>query len=241
MPLLDHFHAPLRKWRHWHSFHNGWATFIASALNAQIPKGYFAEPNVHYGIEIDVAAFEHSAWSGGTSSPAGWVPPAAQFVIPLAITTDIVEVRVLSDIEGPTLAGAIELVSPSNKDRAEQRDAFVSKCASYVQSGVGLVIVDIVTDRNANLHAELMKRLGTADPESFQAPLYASAYRPAQEDEATTLHVWREALEIGQPLPTLSLWLRGGVFLPVGLEATYERTVQELLIRETLNGSRASG
>ena len=58
MVLLDHFHPPLSVRRHWHSFHNAWATYIASALNQQLPQGYFAESNVQYGIEIDVAAFE---------------------------------------------------------------------------------------------------------------------------------------------------------------------------------------
>ena len=53
------------------------------------------------------------------------------------------------------LAAAIELVSPSNRDRPEARRAFVAKCASYLQRGAGLVIVDVVTDRLANLHEEL--------------------------------------------------------------------------------------
>jgi hypothetical protein len=55
MPLQDHFHPPLALQRHWHSFHNSWATYLASALNAQLPANFFAEANVHFGIEIDVA------------------------------------------------------------------------------------------------------------------------------------------------------------------------------------------
>ncbi|MEQ9369007.1 MAG: hypothetical protein RIG63_08235 [Coleofasciculus chthonoplastes F3-SA18-01] len=58
MGLLDHFHPPLSNRRHWHAFHNAWATYIASDLNRQLPEGYFAEPNVQFGIEIDVAAFK---------------------------------------------------------------------------------------------------------------------------------------------------------------------------------------
>ena len=61
MPLLDHFHPPLSVQRHWHSFHNAWATFIASQLNQRLPAGYFAEGNVQFGIEIDVATFSDSA------------------------------------------------------------------------------------------------------------------------------------------------------------------------------------
>ncbi len=46
MGLLDHFHPPLSSRRHWHAFHNAWATYIASDLNRKLPEGYFAEPNV---------------------------------------------------------------------------------------------------------------------------------------------------------------------------------------------------
>ena len=58
MALHDHFHPPLSVRRHWHAFHNAWATYLASDLNRQLPEGYFAEANVQFGIEIDVAAFD---------------------------------------------------------------------------------------------------------------------------------------------------------------------------------------
>ena len=61
MPLLDHFHPPLSERRHWHSFHNSWATYLSSRLNALLPAGYFAEANVQFGVEIDVAAFQEPA------------------------------------------------------------------------------------------------------------------------------------------------------------------------------------
>ena len=48
MALRDHFHAPLSIRRHWHSFHNAWATAIAIDLNTHLPEGYFAEPNVQF-------------------------------------------------------------------------------------------------------------------------------------------------------------------------------------------------
>ena len=59
MPLLDHFNPPLFPTRHWESFHGRWAAAISDALNAQLPKGYFAEMQVHVGsrVEIDVATF----------------------------------------------------------------------------------------------------------------------------------------------------------------------------------------
>ena len=57
MVLQDHFRPPLSVRRHWHACHNAWATYISSDLNQRLPEGYFAEPNVQLGIEINGAAF----------------------------------------------------------------------------------------------------------------------------------------------------------------------------------------
>jgi hypothetical protein len=102
----------------------------------------------------------------------------------------------------------------------------VTECAAYLQAGVGLVLVDVVTERSADFHRELLARLGCGDP-GPGSELFGSAYRPTERDGATTLDVWREPIAVGQPLPTLPLWLRGGLCLPVELEATYERTCVE--------------
>jgi hypothetical protein len=66
-----------------------------------------------------------------------------------------VTVEILSTEGGRTLVAAIELVSPGNKDRATKRRLFAAKCASYLSRGVGLVVLDVVTSRQGNLHNEL--------------------------------------------------------------------------------------
>jgi hypothetical protein len=222
MPLLDHFHPPLSERRHWHSFHNSWATYLSSQLNALLPAGYFAEANVQFGVEIDVAAFEET----GAGTPAGWAPPPPLASYPFEMAGVVVEVGIFSRSGGPQLAGAVVLVSPANKDRPTHRDAFVSKCLTYLQAGVGLVLVDVVTERTADLHREPLLRLGAGDP-GPGPELSGSAFRPVERDGVKVLDVWREPLALGQPLPTLPLWLRGGLCLPVELEATYERTCIE--------------
>lgn len=223
MPLLDHFRPPLSDRRHWHSFHNSWATYLSSQLNALLPEGYFAEANVQFGIEVDVAAFEEA---GASSPDSSWEPPPPDSSIAVDLSGPVVEVGIFSRSGGPSLAGAVELVSPANKDRPASRDAFVSKCAAYLQAGVGLVILDVVTERSADLHRELLKRLGSNDS-SINSPLSASAYRPIERDGAVYLDVWYSPLSLGLALPTLPLWLRGGLCLPVELEATYSRTCLE--------------
>jgi hypothetical protein len=223
MPLLDHFHPPLSEKRHWHAFHNSWATYLSSQLNSVLPEGYFAEANVQYGVEIDVAAFEEP---GSKKAGSGWVPPSPQESVPVDLVGAVVEVGIFSRSGGPLLAGAVELVSPANKDRPSHREALVSKCATYLQAGVGLVLVDVVTERAADFHRELLLRLGVADP--GPGPLLSgSAYRCIERDGNSVLDLWREPIEVAHALPTLPLWLRGGLCLPVELEATYQRTCIE--------------
>src|SRR5688572_11386097 len=139
MGLRDHFCQPLSQRRPWNAFHNAWATAIASAFNRLLPAGFFAAPNVHFGIEIDAGVRD------GSRKP----------------TTDVVEVAVYGTEGKTTLVGAVEIITPANKDPQAQQAAFLAKCRTYLEEGVGLLLVDIVTDRQGNLHNELMAAIGS--------------------------------------------------------------------------------
>jgi hypothetical protein len=232
MPLLDHFHPPLLGTRHWEGFHGRWAAAMSDMLNETLPKEYFAEFQVTVGtrVEVDVATFTENG-SVAASAPGGsatavetqvWAPPAPVAVFP-AVFPDDFEVQVFSSAAGPVLVAAIELVSPGNKDREDARRAFAAKCAAYLQRGIGLMIVDIVTSRHANLHDELMELLGHTQGLTLPSPtpLYATAYRPAHRQGRNEIDLWRDSLALGQPLPTLPLAVRGLGCLPIDLEATY--------------------
>lgn len=232
MPLLDHFHPPLLGHRHWEGFHGWWGAALAGDLNEhQLPPEYFAEFQVTVGtrIEVDVEFEEDNSPEATRTNGAAtavqtkvWAPLAPVAVMP-AVFPDDFEVQVFSSMAGPTLVAAIELVSPRNKDRAEARRAFTTKCAAYLQRGIGLIVVDIVTSRHANLHDELMALLGHTESYPFPTPtpLYATAYRPAHRQERNEIDLWREQLALGQALPTLPLAVRGLGCLPIDLEGTY--------------------
>jgi hypothetical protein len=244
MPLLNHFHPPLSRQRHWESFHGQWAGSLASALNSGLlPPGYFAEMQVTLAggrVEVDVPTLEEltngsASVSGGGSSEGGvatlaapvWAPPAPALEM-AATFPDEVEVLVFATEAGPTLVAAIELVSPRNKDRPDARRAFAIKCLSYLQAGIGLLLVDVVTSRHANLHDE-MAALLPAEAPLFpgSAPLYAAAYRPFRRQDAERIAVWPVTLALGQALPVMPLWLRG-VTAPVrvDLDAAYAEARQ---------------
>ena len=232
MPLLDHFHPPLLGRRPWEGFHGRWAAAMSDALNRSLPAEYFAEFQVRYGtrVEVDVATLTtrepESPGPNGAATAVQtrvWAPPTPVAVVP-ALFPDDFEVQVFSNMTGPTLVAAIELVSPANKDRDETRRGFAAKCAAYLQRGIGLIVVDIVTSRHANLHDELAALLGHVSGFAFPTPtpLYATAYRPAHRQERNEIDLWRELLVVGGALPTLPLAVRGLGCLPIDLEATYE-------------------
>lgn len=238
MPLRDHFRPPLSTNRHWESFHSLWTAEIVRQFNRHIlPPGYVAENQVHIGVqlEVDVGTFEGAETVSPTASANGsvalhpWAPPATALVVP-AVFPDVIEVRILSTDDGPTLVAAIDFVSPGNKDRPESRPDFVAKCITYLRSGVGLVIVDVVTSSHANLHDDLMAALG--HPPAVQFPvgvgLYATAYRPSQPAGVGQIELWLEALAVGNRLPVMPLALRGGPTLPLHLEATYIEVLMDL-------------
>ena len=231
MPLLDHFHPPLLGHRHWEGFHGWWAAALAGSLNERLPAEYFAEFQVTLGtrIEVDVATLTEDVSEEARADGAAtalqtrtWAPPTPVAVVP-ALFPDDFAVHVFSNIAGPTLVAAIELVSPGNKDREDTRRAFAVKCAAYLQRGIGLIIVDIVMSRHANLHDELARLLGHSEGFSFPTPvsLYATAYRPAHRRERNELDLWREPLAVGQPLPALPLAVRGLGCVRIDLEETY--------------------
>lgn len=228
VPLHDHFRPPLSERRRWHSLLSAWATWLAGSLNELLPRPFFAEPNVQFGIEVDVAAFEEPASEGERGG--AWTAPPPVVTLPYPRVTDAVEVLIYGQEGGPTLVGAVELVSPSNKDRPEHREAFVTKCDAYLQRGLGLVVVDVVTSRSA----DLLARVGGAPGAARE--LYASAYHPVEREGAPCLDVWLEPLGIGQPLPMLPLWLRRAGCFPLDLERAYASACHQLRIDLAASG-----
>jgi len=243
MPLRDHVRPPLSDLRSWDVLHGGWPMMIAVALNRSLPGRYVAEPQVHLGqsIEIDVATYEGddpdpfgtAKEDNGGIATAVWAPPEPT----LALATDLpdldeYEVRVYDTKRGRRLVAAIEIVSPANKDRVEHRRAFVAKCAALLLARVSVVIVDLVTTRNPNLHGELLEFFGQVDQTLAvgPAPLHAASCRWTKRKDAGFLETWAHPLMLGRPLPTLPLWLADNLSVPLELELSYEETCRVLRI-----------
>jgi hypothetical protein len=248
MPLRDHFHPPLSKKRSWEELHGGWPMMLAASLSMKLPPGYVAGPRLHSDpyFEIDMATFEGEAPTGATAGAADaesrtatavWAPPRPTWEVTADLPDqDEYEVRVYDEEHERRLVAAVELVSPGNKDRPESRRALVAKCAALLRQDVSIVIVDVVTIRPCNLYGELLAFLGRSDPALSSEPpsLYAAAcrWKTAADSPRTRprLQGWAYPLTLGQPLPTLPLWLADDLAVPLELEASYEETCRILRI-----------
>jgi hypothetical protein len=191
-------------------------------------------------MEIDVGALESRevprtvADNGdGGRVTAAWTATAPA----VAVETDPpdeyeYEVRIFDLERERTLVAAIELVSPANKDRLESRLAFVAKCAALLRKAVAVSLVDLVTTRRFNLYAQLMEFVRHPDNtmSNEEPPIYAASCRWVTKGTRARLEAWSHTLVIGEPLPTLPLWLREDLVIALDLEQSYEQACRDLWI-----------
>ena len=130
------------------------------------------------------------------------------------------------------LVAAVEIVSPANKDRPESRQLFIAKCFHLLRNDVCLSIVDLVTIRQFNLYTELLAMLNRGDP-AFGVPpppIYAVTCRKRQAGRQSKVDTWSFPLTVGQPLPSLPVWLSETRTVTLDLDASYEETCRVLRI-----------
>jgi hypothetical protein len=184
-------------------------------------------------VEADVAEYRRDELPDPKHGPNGSVAtlttaPPAVLTLPAAFPDEI-EVEVRERRAGRPLVGIIELVSPGNKDRETACESFVAKCVAYLRRGIGVVIIDVVTERHANLHNELMRAIGGEKPELMpDTPTYVAGYRPVHRPAtgANEIEVWPYSATVGQPVPAVPLGLRGGPVVVLDLEGTYTSAIE---------------
>lgn len=153
-------------------------------------------------------------------------------LVHLGSEIDEYEVQVFDLRHDRSLVAAIEIVSPSNKDRPEIRRVFTAKCAALLRRGVSVAIVDVVTSRRFNLYAELLEVVGQQDPTFGPEPpaTYAASCRTLPRDRKCVLESSSHELKVGRELPTLPIWLADNFAVPLDLESCYEDTCRALRI-----------
>lgn len=165
---------------------------------------------------------------------AAWAPPKLTLTLETELPDqDEYEVRMYDARHGRRLVAAIEIVSPSNKDRPESRRAFVAKVAALLQNDVSVSLVDLVTIRQFNLYADLLELIGRGDPMLGAQPpgIYAVTARGRKRlGMRPLLDTWFYPMVLGQALPTLPIWLDGELGILLDLETSDEETCRVLRI-----------
>jgi len=243
MPLRDHFRSPLDEVHSWDELHGMWPAMIVRQLIEVLPEPYFAAPGVHLGTlyEIVVGTYRDpvpeskglDVGEGGVAV-ANYAPPKPTLTLdPRLPNQDVYEVRIYNSRRNRRLVAAIEIVSPSNKDRPETRGTFVSKVAALLKHDICVSIVDVVSTSDFNLYAKVMNFLESADPalSDEPPPMYAATLRMRYEDHRRMMDNWYHPLTIGLPLPTLPIWLKETWAISLDLESSYEETCRLLRIR----------
>jgi hypothetical protein len=251
MPLRDHFRPPLSEVWPWHTLHGNWATKMVDRLNGEmLDDRFMSQSGRHFGaqVEVDVGTLERddrgSLFSATNGDGGGVATEPTVFAAPVPLSAvvgfddpDLFEVKVYRGGGGWNLVAAVELVSESNKDRPESRRALAVKVGSYLQQGVSVVVVDTVTNHAANPHAELadVLRLPPAlrweSPTGLSVVAYRAVRRAPPAGPAARLDVWPYPLAVGDPLPTVPLWLAPDLSVPLELELTYAAACRSLRIR----------
>jgi hypothetical protein len=208
-----------------------------------LPAGFVAAPGVHFGkaVEIDVSTVEVAdpavpppRTETGNGAVAIMAPPEPTLTLETDLSEqDEFEVLIYDVEQGRQLVAAIEIVSPANKDRPENRRAFVVKVAALLQKDVCVSVADLVTVRQFNLYSELLELIDRTDPQLGEDPpyLYAVTLHPRKLlTKPSLLDVWYYPMTLGKLLPTLPIWLTAESRVLLPLESSYEETCRLLHI-----------
>ncbi len=223
---------PLHDWSEraeWEGVHIYWMGDIAQWLKPRLPKGYrpviATSPFAHVGVSLgkpDVSvlntspaapqeALEESTAIGDDMQP--------DFE---TIATTLEEDHTLLIQKENRLVAAIEIVSPANKDRPERRDQYSSRYLGYIRAGVHLLLIDV---HSRPFQFSFPQRIATElklDRPALPTP-HAVSYQvgSAAPFGGRFLAVWQRALQIGAPIPSITLAITDRDRVVIDLESTY--------------------
>ena len=238
--LRDHFRSPVNDTHSWDEVHGELADGDRPPLDHHPPDRVpvCAESPPWLPFEVDVSTYDLDSRDPDTKAASGDGGTATLTALSPTLTVeadlseqDEYEVRIYDVERGRQLVAALEIVSPSNKDRPDTRELFVGKVVSLLQQGVCVSLVDLVSVRQANLYVDVLNFLGRADPSLATPPphLYAVTLRSRKPSKRKhLLDAWFYPMIVGQPLPSLPIWLTPDLRVMLPLETSYEETCRIL-------------
>jgi hypothetical protein len=215
-----------------HDFHQAWTIELCNALNGGVlPSGFFAmaEQDASGPIPDVITLQQRRPTSDEPSSNGGIAvaaaPPKARFVTsapPLDMYARKANIIGIRHRLGKIVA-VIEVVSPGNKSSQHALRSFVSKAEVFLRDGVNLLVIDLfpLSRRDPQgIHKAIWDEI-VDEPFKLppDKPLTAVSYAAAPPITA-----YVEPMAVGEPMPSMPIFLEWGTYVPAPLEETYQAT-----------------
>lgn len=214
-----------------HHFHQAWTIEITYALNGgALPPGFFAMAEQVVGGPIpDVITLQRRERSGeeppfGGGAVVAEAPPRAAYVT--SAMSDLYA-RKANQIAirhrlGRVVA-VLEIVSPGNKSSRHALRTFVAKAEDLLRQGIHLLVVDLFPPSSRDPQGIHKAIWDAIQEEPFELPP-AKRQTVAAYEAGEILTAYVEPVAVGDPLPSLPLFLEPGLHVPAPLESTYQTT-----------------
>jgi hypothetical protein len=186
-----------------HDFHIAWITELRNVFNGGLlPPGYYALSEQHAGRRVADLLTLHA------TTPTDSIGPRPRSLA-------------IRHVSGHHLVSLVEIITPGNKDNAQNVSEFVNKAKSAFERGIQLLLVDLFPPSIYDLqgmHGAIWYSL-IEDPYDLPAdmPLTLASYVTTSPPE-----VYLEPLALGGLLPDMPLFLRPDRYINVPLETTYQ-------------------
>jgi len=217
-----------------HNFHQSWSVALCEKLNSGLlPTGYFTLVEKRFRkSEGDVVAltmtdkagwFERETDGGGIATATR--EPVARIVLfgESRRYADRANVLRIHRKKLGNVVGAIEIVSPGNKKGDKSFQRFKQKSIDYLLHGIQLSIIDLFmpTSRDPRgIHGAIWDEIGD---EPYQQP-EGKPLTVVSYEVGTAQKAYVEPVAVGDPLPSMPIFLRPGLYVEMPLEETYEST-----------------
>lgn len=225
-----------------HAFHLSWLGRLQDALNDGImPEGYYALAEQHAGRLIpDILTLNVNSppnvedvslsgpETGGTA--VADAPPKVRRKHSVQMTAKGRRRSLaIRHVSGHRLVALLEIVSPSNKDRAASVRDFVTKVVTALEYGVHVLFVDLFPPGRHDphgLHDAVLQHL--EEPESPyelppDEPLTLASYAAS-----AVIEMYIEHVAFGASLPDMPLFFLPDRYVEVPLETTYQQAYHSM-------------
>ena len=212
-----------------HDFHYSWVLEIKRALKGGLlPKGYYVMAEQFGGdlgaadvLTLQTAGPDAEGPLTGTATLTE-TPPLVQTRTTIArdYYSRVQRTLVIRHTSGDRIVAMIEVLSPGNKSSRHAIRSLLDKAVAALDSGVHLLLVDVHPPGPRDpqgIHGVLLGEIGTEDYVlASDRSLTAAAYIGGAVVDAFVQH-----FAVGEPIPSMPLFLTRENYVRVPLEATY--------------------